>query len=95
MKHRNTALSAILGLGIAAALGTVSPVQAATSTQAPVPHTAQLGAQHYASAKQEAGNKAFFDAVMKSVAKKQAAHPGLKSVTITYDARPRPVTRAR
>ncbi|NDZ82826.1 snapalysin [Streptomyces sp. SID10853] len=86
MKHRNTAMSAILGLGIAAALGTAAPVQAATSVQAPVPHAAQQGAQHYTSAKQEAGNKAFFDAVMKSVAKKQAAHPGLKSVTITYDA---------
>ncbi|MET9529962.1 MULTISPECIES: snapalysin [unclassified Streptomyces] len=86
MKHRNTALSAILGLGIAAALGTAAPVQAATTTVAPVPHTAAQGAQHYASAKQEAGNKAFFEAVVKSVAKKQAAHPGLKSVTITYDA---------
>ncbi|WP_328318626.1 snapalysin [Streptomyces sp. NBC_00388] len=86
MKHRNTALSAILGLGIAAALGTAAPVQAAPATVAPVQHTAAQSAQHYTSAKQEAGNKAFFEAVMKSVAKKQAAHPGLKSVTITYDA---------
>ncbi|MFJ3710500.1 snapalysin [Streptomyces sp. NPDC090053] len=79
MKHRNTALSAILGLGIAAALGTAAPVQAATPTASPVT------AQHYAGAKQEAGNKAFFEAVMKSVAKKQAAHPNLKTVTVVYD----------
>ncbi|MEV8565856.1 snapalysin [Streptomyces sp. NPDC051322] len=81
MKHRHTALSAILGLGIAAALGTAGPVQAAT----PTPHL-RAAAQHYAGAQQESDNKAFFQAVLKSVAEKQAAHPGLQSVTVVYDA---------
>ncbi|WP_329119824.1 snapalysin [Streptomyces sp. NBC_01465] len=77
MKHRNTALSAVLGLGLAAALGTAVPAQAAA------PHTA---ANYIGSKQESAGNKAFFEAVMKSVAKKQAAHPGAASVTVVYDA---------
>ncbi|MCX4549737.1 snapalysin [Streptomyces sp. NBC_01387] len=85
MKHRNTALSAILGLGIAAALGTAAPVQAATPTASSAQQAATTAA-HYVGAQQEAGNKAFFEAVMKSVAKKQAAHPNLKTVTVVYDA---------
>ncbi|MEV6793678.1 snapalysin [Streptomyces sp. NPDC051320] len=81
MKHRHTALSAILGLGIAAALGTAAPVQAAT----PTPHL-RAATQHYAGTQQESDNTAFFQAVLKSVAKKQAEHPGLRSVTVVYDA---------
>jgi snapalysin len=82
MRHRNTAMSAVLGLGIAAALGGAAPVQAATPT---APHL-QQSVQHYAGSQNESDNKAFFEAVLKSVAKKQAAHPGLKSVTVVYDA---------
>ncbi|WP_328537707.1 snapalysin [Streptomyces sp. NBC_00344] len=82
MKHRNTAVSAVLGLGIAAALGTAGPVQAVTPT---APH-AQQSVSHYAGSKQESDNKAFFDAVLKSVAKKRAAHPDAASVTVVYDA---------
>ncbi|MEV3853871.1 snapalysin [Streptomyces sp. NPDC050095] len=52
------------------------------------PATAQAPARaHYAgSAEDAANNRAFFDAVVKSVAEKRAAHPGAASVTITYDA---------
>ncbi|MEV0090274.1 snapalysin [Streptomyces sp. NPDC050738] len=78
MKHRNTALSAVMGLGLAAALGTAIPAQAA-------PHTA-TAAQFVGSDHGSAGTKAFFEAVMKSVAEKQAAHPGAASVTVVYDA---------
>ncbi|GAA1358376.1 snapalysin [Streptomyces beijiangensis] len=79
MQYRSTALSAVLGLGLAAALGTAVPAQAS-------PHATASAAQYIGSQQESAGNKAFFEAVMKSVAKKQAAHPGAASVTVVYDA---------
>ncbi len=72
MRHRSV-LSAVLGLGLAAALGT-APAIAATPTAAP----------HHV--KESAGaNQAFFDAVMRSATARHAAHPD-EAVTITYDA---------
>ncbi|MFJ6542659.1 snapalysin [Streptomyces sp. NPDC091385] len=67
-----------LGLGLAcAALGTAAPAHAVTA----VPHAHFTG-----SAGEAAQNKAFFEAVLTSVAKKQAAHPSLKAVTVYYNA---------
>ncbi|WP_439679751.1 snapalysin [Embleya sp. MST-111070] len=85
--RRRTVFSAALGLGLAAVL-TAVPTSASASPSAshhPVPshHTASAYA---GSAADQAGNKAFFDAVMRSVRAKQSANPGLLSVTITYDA---------
>jgi snapalysin len=42
-----------------------------------------------------AGNKAFFEAVMKSVAEKRAANPAAASVTITYNASGAPTFRSQ
>ncbi|MFI1169509.1 snapalysin family zinc-dependent metalloprotease [Streptomyces sp. NPDC020801] len=70
-------ISVALGLGLAsAALGTASAVTAPSGSA-----TARSG-----SAESAADNKAFFEAVEKSVAKEQAAHPNLQSVTVTYNA---------
>jgi snapalysin len=82
MRFRTSVMSAVVGLGMAAALGTVPAATAAT------PHTAATAhAAHYAGGKESAkANRAFFEAVLKSVAEKRAEHPNLQSVTITYDA---------
>ncbi len=79
MRLRNSLMSAVLGLGLAAALGTV-PASAAT------PHSG-TAVQHFASGQKDSAqaNRAFFEAVLKSAAKRHAAHPDA-AVTITYDA---------
>jgi snapalysin len=77
MRHRKTVMSAVLGLGLAAALGTVPAASAAT------PHIA--AAQAYAGQESAAANQAFFAAVLKSAEARHAAHPD-SPVTITYDA---------
>ncbi|MFE4421875.1 snapalysin [Streptomyces sp. NPDC056817] len=75
-----------LGLGLAsAALGTASPASARTDDSAPSASAAAY-AQYADSAESAANNKAFFDAVLKSVAEKQAAHPTLQAVTVSYNA---------
>ncbi|MFB7912796.1 snapalysin [Streptomyces sp. NPDC056061] len=100
MKHPRTVMSAVIGLGIglAAALGTApaiasSPAPAAPPAPAPAAHagyTAQAGTYEDAAA-----NKAFFEAVVKSVAKKRSAHPGAEAVTIVYSAANAPSFRTQ
>ncbi|GAB1325793.1 snapalysin [Streptomyces sennicomposti] len=84
-----------LGLGLAsAALGAAVP---ATAQPAAAPSTtAVAGYSPYAgSAQESAANKAFFDAVVQSVAKRQAAQPSLKSVTVYYNASQAPSFRSQ
>ncbi|MEU2876010.1 snapalysin [Streptomyces sp. NPDC007070] len=83
-----------LGLGLAsAALGTAVP---ATAQPAAAPSTAVAGYSPYAgSAQDSAADKAFFDAVVRSVAKRQAAQPNLKSVTVYYNASQAPSFRSQ
>ncbi|MGC0421210.1 snapalysin [Embleya sp. AB8] len=85
MNRSKTVFSAVLGLGLAATMVAVpATASAASAHHSVVGHHAT---SYYAgSAAKQAGNKAFFEAVLKSVKAKQAAHPGLLSVTITYDA---------
>ncbi|WP_329160903.1 snapalysin [Streptomyces sp. NBC_01717] len=103
MKHPRTVMSAVvgLGLGLAAALGTApaavsaAPAPAAPPTSASAPYagyTAHSGSRSHESA---AANKAFFEAVVKSVASKRAAHPGLKAVTIVYSTANAPSFRTQ
>ncbi|MFJ8883585.1 snapalysin [Streptomyces sp. NPDC102402] len=98
MRHPRTAvMSAVAGLGLAlaAALGTAPAVAAApapVSSQA----TAQAGFAAYAgSSENAAANKAFFDAVMKSVAEKRAANPGAQAVTVVYSTTNAPSFRGQ
>ncbi|MGW0080052.1 snapalysin [Streptomyces sp. NPDC003393] len=86
-----------LGLGLAsAALGTASPASARTAAHpAPAGSTPGVAARYAGTAEDAANNKAFFDAVLKSVARKQTAHPNLKSVTVYYNASQAPSFRSQ
>ncbi|MDX2403694.1 snapalysin [Streptomyces microflavus] len=93
MRHLRTAIaSAIAGLGLVAALGTAPAVSAAPAPAASTPATiaAYIGSGENASA-----NRAFFDAVMKSVAEKRAANPGVLAVTVTYSTASAPSFRTQ
>lgn len=85
MQHNKSALSAVLGLGLAAALAAV-PTTSASAT--PAPDTAGFSTLAYSGSPAEdaAGNRAFFRAVMKSALEKQADNPQAAAVTVTYDA---------
>ncbi|ARF57369.1 snapalysin [Streptomyces gilvosporeus] len=88
MSSPKTALSAALGLGLAAVFAAAAPVSAASTSPSPSSHqsTPASIAAYTGSAAEKADSKAFFQAVMKSALAKMKAHPGLKSVTVTYDA---------
>ncbi|MFJ8972858.1 snapalysin [Streptomyces anulatus] len=91
MRHLRTAVAtAAAGLGLVAALGTAPVVAAAPAPAAPSSTTI---AAYNGSGKNAAANRAFLDAVMKSVAEKRAANPGIKAVTVTYNASSAPSFR--
>ncbi|WP_324797363.1 snapalysin [Streptomyces cyaneofuscatus] len=93
MRHLRTAIaSAIAGLGLVAALGTAPAVSAAPAPAVSTPSTI---AAYTGSAENAASNKAFFDAVMKSVAEKRAANPRALAVTVTYSAASAPSFRTQ
>ncbi|MFJ1801979.1 snapalysin [Streptomyces sp. NPDC088180] len=93
MRHLRTAVAtAAAGLGLAAALGTAPVVAAAPAPAAPSSTTT---AAYNGSGENAAANRAFLDAVMKSVAEKRAANPGIKAVTVTYDASGAPSFRGQ
>ncbi|MFJ9056819.1 snapalysin [Streptomyces sp. NPDC102409] len=102
MRHLRTAvMSAVAGLGLAAALGT-APAVAADAGPAPSAGTARAGstaqagfAAYAGSSENAAANKAFFDAVMKSVAEKRAAKPGAQAVTVVYSTTNAPSFRSQ
>ncbi|WP_435270802.1 snapalysin [Streptomyces sp. 1222.5] len=90
-KNSRRLLALALGLGLAsAALGTATPASA-RSAEAP----ARTSAAGYVGSAENSGNKAFFDAVLKSVAKRQAAQPSLKVVTVYYNASQAPSFRSQ
>ncbi|MFJ1926110.1 MULTISPECIES: snapalysin [unclassified Streptomyces] len=98
MRHPRTVMSAVVGLGfgLAAALGTAPALASAApapASSAPAPHVAYTS--HSGSHESAAANKAFFDAVVKSVAEKRAAHPGVQSVTIVYSTANAPSFRTQ
>ncbi|MGW2621024.1 snapalysin [Streptomyces sp. NPDC001500] len=86
-----------LGLGVTfAALGSAVPASAQTTVAGSTAATVSSAAVGYTGSAQEAaGNKAFFEAVLDSVAKKQAANPGLRSVTVYYNASQAPSFRSQ
>ncbi|WP_443064282.1 snapalysin [Streptomyces sp. NBC_00525] len=95
MRHPRTVMSAVFGLGLslAATLGTAPAIAAPVAAPAPSAHlayTAKSGTQENA-----AGNKAFFEAVAKSVAEKRAAHPNALAVTVVYSAANAPSFRSQ
>ncbi|MFD5768053.1 snapalysin [Streptomyces sp. NPDC127049] len=83
-------LTAALGLGLAVSLGAAAPAAAAPDT------TAHAYAGYAGSAAEAEANQAFFDAVMRSVAKKRAANPSAAAaVTVVYSAANAPSFRTQ
>ncbi|MEU5034679.1 snapalysin [Streptomyces rubiginosohelvolus] len=94
MRHlKNAVATAAAGLGLVAALGT-APVAVAAPAPA-TPSASSTIAAYNGSGENAAANRAFLDAVMKSVAEKRAANPGIKAVTVTYDASGAPSFRSQ
>lgn len=98
-KVLNSVLTAALGLGLAASLGTAPATAADTGAVTGVATVVSSGAATaaYAGSAEEAkANQAFFDAVVKSVAKKRAANPGaVAAVTVVYSAANAPSFRTQ
>ncbi|MFE8913920.1 snapalysin [Streptomyces globisporus] len=93
MKHVSTAAArALAGLAVVAALGAAPAVSAAP---APALSTPAGIAAYNGSGENAAANRAFYDAVMKSVAEKRAANPGAQAVTVTYSAASAPSFRTQ
>ncbi|MFE7619303.1 snapalysin [Streptomyces sp. NPDC057496] len=99
MRHPRTVMSAVVGLGLAAALGTAPAIAASPSSDsapAVAVSEARAGYTAYSESKENAAaNKAFFEAVAKSVAKKRAANPGAQAVTVVYSASNAPSFRSQ
>ncbi|MFF0286303.1 snapalysin [Streptomyces sp. NPDC005262] len=88
-------LAVTLGLGLATgALGAVVP---ASAQPAATPSTAAgtSVAGYAGSVEEAANNKAFFGAVLNSVAEKRAAQPNTQAVTVYYDASHAPSFRSQ
>ncbi|MFE4480511.1 MULTISPECIES: snapalysin [Streptomycetaceae] len=81
---KRSVLSAALGLTLAAGLA-VLPATAATAAPAAPAVQGYTPSTYAGSAAEAANNQAFFQAVMASAKAKQAANPGLATVTVTYD----------
>jgi snapalysin len=95
MRHPKTALSAICGMGLAfatafslapAAHAAPAPTEAGATAAGTATGSASSYAAYDGSKAEAAGTKAFFEAVLKSVAEKRAANPGVRAVTVVYNA---------
>lgn len=95
MSARPLALALGLGLGLASsALGAAVPASAQTAA-APSAAAGTSVARYTGSVEDAANNKAFFDAVLKSVAEKRAVQPYGQAVTLYYDASHAPSFRSQ
>jgi snapalysin len=95
MRHPKAALAAALSLAAAlaavpAATATAAPAAPAAPAAAPSSYAAYAG-----SAEDARANRAFFEAVMESVARKRAAVPGTQAVTVVYSAANAPSFRTQ
>ncbi|GHH73670.1 extracellular small neutral protease [Kitasatospora indigofera] len=90
MKRSMISLSLTIGLALGTGLAAV-PASAASADSAPRQH--YTASSYAGTAEEEAGNQAFYEAVMKSALAKQAATPFLQTVTVTYDASSAPTFR--
>ncbi len=92
---RTSARLLALALGLAtSALGAAVPAGAVPADTASAA-TGTSVARYSGSAEEAANNKAFFEAVHKSVAEKRAAQPNAQAVTVYYDASQAPSFRAQ
>ncbi|MFE4959922.1 snapalysin [Streptomyces sp. NPDC056653] len=88
-------LALALGLGLASsALGATVPASAQTAAT-PSASAGTSVARYNGSVEEAANNKAFFEAVLKSVAEKRAAQPNAQAVTVYYNASQAPSFRSQ
>ncbi|MFJ9853255.1 snapalysin [Streptomyces sp. NPDC101150] len=88
-------LALTLGLGLASsALGAAVPASAQTAADSSTAAGTSV-ARYAGSVEEAANNKAFFEAVRKSVAEKRAAQPNAQAVTIYYNASQAPSFRSQ
>ncbi|MEU6863690.1 snapalysin [Streptomyces sp. NPDC046876] len=90
---RKTMLAVAVGLGVATALGAGVPTAGAAT--APAADSAQSYAAYERSQENQDANRAFFEAVQRSVAEQRAANPGIQVVTVTYNTRNAPSFRTQ
>ncbi|MFF8287899.1 snapalysin [Streptomyces sp. NPDC016309] len=99
MRHPKAVLSAALSLAAAlAAVPAATATAAPASASAPVAASAPVPSSYaaYAGSAEEArANRAFFEAVMESVAEKRAANPGALAVTVVYSSTGAPSFRTQ
>ncbi|MFE3324770.1 snapalysin [Streptomyces sp. NPDC059176] len=94
VRHRPRALLSA-ALGLAAALTAAIPVTTTAAAAAvPTGNTATTVA-YQGSTEDTRATKAFFDAVVRSVAEKRAANPGVRTVTVVYSASYAPSFRSQ
>ncbi|MEU6995852.1 snapalysin [Streptomyces sp. NPDC046465] len=86
MNKRYLSVAAVLGLAVTGLGATSASASTATHDMASTTAATSSYSQYQGSAAEAKNNKAFFEAVVKAVAEKRAAHPGAKSVTVVYDA---------
>jgi hypothetical protein len=88
-------LALALGLGLASStLGAAVPASARTAATGSTAAGTSV-ARYAGSVEEAANNKAFFEAVLKSVARKRAARPDTQAVTIYYNASQAPSFRSQ
>ncbi|WP_234543267.1 snapalysin [Streptomyces shenzhenensis] len=92
---RPLAVALALGLGLASSLlGAAVPASARTAAAPPAAAGTSV-ARYDGSGEEAANNKAFFEAVLKSVAEKRAAQPNAQAVTVSYNASRAPSFRSQ
>ncbi|MFC5802347.1 snapalysin [Streptomyces formicae] len=94
MRRPKALVSAALGLGLAAALTAAVPA-AAVPTADPSSPAPSSAVAYAGSAEDAKATRAFFDAVVKSVAEKRAKNPGAQAVTVVYSASGAPSFRSQ
>ncbi|MET9545720.1 MULTISPECIES: snapalysin [unclassified Streptomyces] len=98
-----TRTGAVAALGAAALVAALTAPTAFAAPAAPAPaaekSTAAYATSAYSSSsytgESQAANRQFFEAVMKSALKKQAAKPGIQAVTVTYSTSRAPSFRSQ
>ncbi|MER7108606.1 snapalysin [Streptomyces sp. NPDC000229] len=102
MRHPKAALAAALSLAAALAAVPAATATAAAPASGPAPASASASASasssyaaYAGSAEDAKANRAFFEAVMESVAEKRAANPGAQAVTVVYSATGAPSFRTQ
>ncbi|MER5934261.1 snapalysin [Streptomyces sp. NPDC002054] len=91
---RKAVLATVIGLGLATALGVTAPAAGAAPAPMPAGNAASYAAYERSQENADA-NRAFFDAVQRSVAEQRKANPGALAVTVTYNTRNAPSFRTQ